>query len=99
MCKTTRQNKIRNILKQYPDGLNVNEIAERTNLLETNIRTAMHKMPDVYRDRWERSSRGYQGVWCVVKVPDNCPHPTDKRLGKPPKGMPKTVWQQLRALQ
>lgn len=84
--KPTRQETIRKLLLQKPDGLTIAQISEVTGFHRSNINTAIKGMPDVYIDRWVKRERGaYKKVFCAVYVPDDCPHPDS-----PTK--PKTVW-------
>ena len=76
---------IREVLRQHPDGLTIQNIAHLTGIKhEASIRNALLAMPDVYIDRWieRRSARGQDvAVWCAVEVPPHCPRP-DKRKGE-----------------
>ena len=68
---------IRTTLRQHSDGLTLTEIAQHSNSPYRNIHRVIINMPDVYIDRWQLpiSSSPYQAVWCIVEVPENCPHP------------------------
>ena len=71
-----------------------------TGLHVANVRTSLQAMPDAYTDRWQPARRGqFARVWCVVQVPENCPHPKDKifrggfgKAPQVPKAPPKTCW-------
>lgn len=95
-----RQKRIRELLRQHPDGLTPLKLAGMTGLHVSNIRTALRAMPDVYVDRWIKGKRGqYEKVWCAVHVPENCPHPKDK-VYKGGRGFaPKTHWQPMGMMQ
>lgn len=98
--KPVRQQRVRTLLKQYPQGLTAYEIADITKMHIANVRTALRAMPDVYVDRWRAAKRGqFEKVWVAVYVPPDCPHPKDKiykgGMGLPPK----TKWQPLTRIQ
>lgn len=68
---------IRELLRQYEDGLPVSSLATVIGTTDQSIRNALKQMPDAYVDRWSGPVRGkYAAVWCVVVPPTNCPHPT-----------------------
>lgn len=91
--KPVRQQRVRALLHQHPLGLTPLKIAEITGMHPANVRTALRAMPDVYVDRWIKGKRGqYEKVWCAVYVPENCPHPRDKKF-KGGRGKPSTKWQ------
>lgn len=80
MTKTVRYTVvpiIRATLRKHSDGLTLSGIAEHSGVPYRSVHTAMSRMPDAYIDRWvsPKSSFRYQAVWCVVPVPENCPHP------------------------
>ncbi len=83
--------RIRELLKQHPDGLTAKAIRGVLEIGKTEtVRHCLEAMPDVYVDRWSkhRNSRGqYEAIWVRVDVPANCPYPTD-RFDK----QPKTEW-------
>lgn len=94
-----RQQRVRSLLRQYPEGLTPLKIAEITGMHPANVRTALRAMPDVYVDRWIPGKRGqFEKVWCAVYVPENCPHPRDK-VFKGGRGRPKTIWQPVGMMQ
>lgn len=91
--KPVRQQKIRTLLREHPDGLTPLKLAEMTGLHPSNVRTALRSMPDVYVDRWTPGKRGqYEKVWVAVYVPEDCPHPKNKTF-RGGRGRPKTFWQ------
>lgn len=97
--KPVRQQKIRSLLRENPDGLTPLKLSEMTGLHVSNVRTALRSMPDVYVDRWIKGKRGqYEKVWVAVYVPPHCPHPKDKEF-KGGRGRPKTFWQPAGVMQ
>ena len=86
--KPTRQQAIRNLLKKHHYGLTRQEISDILGIGVANVRTAILGMPDVYVDRWQMGKRkAYQKVYCVVHVPEDCPHPKDRVYP-----IPKSIW-------
>jgi hypothetical protein len=86
--KPTRQQAIRELLLKHPQGLTRQEISDTLNIHVANIKTAIKGMPDVFVDRWTMGKQGqYKKIYCVVYVPNDCPHPKDKVYRQP-----KTVW-------
>jgi len=82
MRKSTHAD-IREALKKMPDGLTITAICYMTGLRNDTVRRALLCMPDVYVDRWERTSRRYVGpnpqwraVYIAVPIPPNQPKPT-----------------------
>lgn len=75
---------IRATLRKHNDGLTLIEIAEQSGSPYRNVHRVINNMADAYIDRWQSpaSSCPYQAVWCVVEVPENCPHPTKEKNGK-----------------
>lgn len=98
--KPVRQQRVRALLRQYPQGMTAYEIADITKMHIANVRTALRAMPDVYVDRWKPAKRGqYEKIWCAAYVPENCPHPKDK-VFKGGRGLPpKTKWQPMVGIQ
>jgi hypothetical protein len=68
---------LREILHKNEDGLTVSELVNSTGVEERQLRRTLEAMDDVYIDRWYVA--GYQkpaqAVYCIVKVPDDCPRP------------------------
>lgn len=90
--RTGAISKIRTLLRSKPDGLSVREVAEIVGCEEANTGRYLRQMPDAYIDRWDwlynhNGHKYWYAVWCVVQVPDDCPHPTRKvvavRQGRP----------------
>lgn len=82
MRKSNHQD-IREALKKMPDGLSIRDITHMTGLRADTVRRALPSMPDVYLDRWERTSRKYIGpnpqwraVYIAVPIPPNTERPT-----------------------
>lgn len=82
MRKSTHTD-IREALRKMPDGLSIRDITHMTGLRTDTVRQALPCMPDVYLDRWERTSRKYVGpnpqwraVYIAVPVPPNQPKPS-----------------------
>jgi hypothetical protein len=79
MSFTPAQKRIREMLREYPDGLTVLEITRQLNLNHTNTKNSLTVMPDVYIDRWEpKVGKGpgkWSAVYCVVTPPEDCPKP------------------------
>jgi predicted ArsR family transcriptional regulator len=93
--KPTRQQAIRECLRQHHYGLTRQQLSDKLGIHLANVRTAILGMPDVYVDRWTMGKRGsYQKVYCAVDVPEDCPHPKDRVYPIP---KPATVWRQLQA--
>lgn len=91
--RPTRQKAIRECLKKHPEGLTRQELAELLNIHVSNVRTAIMAMPDVYVDRWIIGYLGgYKKVYCVVDVPEDCPHPKGRVYANT---KPVTTWTQL----
>jgi hypothetical protein len=61
------------------DGLTIAELQKLTGRTDVVIRRSLESMADAYIDRWGEKVRGqYPAIWCVVTVPENCPHPEDE---------------------
>lgn len=96
--RPVRQDRVRKILRETPEGLTANQIAEASGMHVSNVRTALRAMPDVYVDRWKYGKRGqYEKVWVAVHVPADCPHPKDKQYKGGQGYAPKTIWQKIKA--
>jgi hypothetical protein len=76
---TYRKNQplLREILLGYEDGLTINDLIVKTCLDGSNLRRALADMDDVYIDRWLASQyqKPAQAVYCIVKIPEDCPKP------------------------
>jgi hypothetical protein len=72
--------KIRQLLRQYQDGLTTKEISERLEKKHDTIYAALQNMPDTYIDRWLEAQQQLppQAVWCAVIPPEDCPKPRPK---------------------
>ena len=71
--------KIRQLLRDNPDGLTVNDISFAIEVGPDSVHTSLRHMPDAYIDRWIRQPRrgAPMAVWCVVEVTPDCPKPND----------------------
>jgi hypothetical protein len=73
------QERIRDLLRKYEDGLTTLEVARYIMLDASNTKRALVAMPDVYIDRWiHRSGSGrgpWREVWCAADIPADCPPP------------------------
>ena len=68
--------KIRELLRQTPDGMTVNQLSDATGTRSDTLSNTLDAMPDAYIDRWTGPYRGqWAAVWCVVVPPGNCPRP------------------------
>lgn len=69
---------LRGVLYENADGLTVSELVNITGLDERQLRRTLEAMDDVYIDRWYIAAyqKPAQAVYCIVKVPDDCPRPT-----------------------
>lgn len=69
---------IRSVLREEPDGLTAAELAHRVMSTPTSVNNSLRAMPDTYIDRWAKfgHQQPYSAVWCIVDVPEDCPHPT-----------------------
>lgn len=69
---------IRDVLLQHSDGLTAEAVGTILNKPRGAVARALAAMPDAYIDRWIMlpGSRGqYSAIWCIVEVPEDCPHP------------------------
>ena len=73
----SNHNIIRELLKQYPDGLKSSDIAKLTGIDNRSVNKSLEGVFGVYVDRWEKSTHRntLAAIWVVVDVPDNCPRP------------------------
>jgi hypothetical protein len=86
--KPTRQQAIRDLLKKHHYGLTRQELSDFLGFHVANVSKAIKGMPDVYVDRWTMGERkSYKKVYCVVHVPEDCPHPRDRVYP-----IPKSIW-------
>jgi hypothetical protein len=76
-----RKKQFRELLRKYPDGLTDRMIAQRCGVADSDrANKILEAMGDAYIDRWVKGTKKFpwRPVWCVVEVPDNCPHPEEK---------------------
>ena len=67
--------KIRDVLAQAPDGMTALELALALKVTPTGVSRSLALMPDVYIDRWVKTTGKYTAVHCLAFVPDDCPYP------------------------
>lgn len=90
MTTPVRQRNLRKLLRQYPDGISTDLVAELSGYKPSDVRRSLAAMPDTYVDRWVKGKRGqYMKIWCIARVPDDCPHPKDRAYKYVP---PRTQW-------
>lgn len=76
LMKTSHAPRLRELLRQSPDGLTVTQASDTLNLPRTSTLRALKGMPDVYIDRWEGPYNGqWAAVFCLHAPPPNCPRP------------------------
>ena len=73
----SNHNIIRELLRQYPDGLKSSDISRLTGIDKRVVNKALENVFGVYVDRWENSLRRntLARIWVVVDVPEHCPKP------------------------
>jgi hypothetical protein len=69
---------LREALSQHPDGMTVKELVGLTGIDDTYVRSTLRKMETVYIDRWLPGGfqTRTQAVYCMAKIPQNCPRPS-----------------------
>jgi hypothetical protein len=87
---TNRRQQIIGLLKSYPDGLTLSQMARKLGCDNDAIRQSVLVIPSVYVDRWVavrnpvNSVIAWMRVYCIVDVPDDAPmperEPTEKDL-------------------
>jgi hypothetical protein len=85
--RTYATQSLRTLLRNNPDGMDVQTMAHYLDLEVPSVRKRLVEMPDAYIDRWMyHGKKGMpSAIWCVVVPPENCPRPDPKR--KPVKRM------------
>ena len=75
----SNHNIIRELLKQYPDGLKSSDISKLTGIDNRSVNKSLEGVFGVYVDRWEKSTyrNTLAAIWVVVDVPENCPKPNN----------------------
>lgn len=66
------------VMAHYPDGVDATTIGNKLGKERQTIRKALERIHYAYIDRWVKSPRKqgrFIAIWCLVKVPDHCPHP------------------------
>ena len=77
----SRHQAIRDLLLASEDGLTIDEIAEHFACNSDTLYKTMKIIWGVYIDRWMAPIRGqYTAVYMCVEVPENAPHPTERRV-------------------
>ena len=78
--RTNTTQSVRTLLRDNPDGMDVDTIANNLDREPNNIRRRLFLMPDAYIDRWTRFGGVGRpsAIWCVVVPPENCPQPETK---------------------
>jgi predicted transcriptional regulator len=73
----SNHNIIRELLQQYPDGLQSSGIARLTGISNRSVNKSLESVFGVYIDRWIKSEyrNNLSAVWVIVDVPENCPKP------------------------
>lgn len=66
---------IRDALRKHEDGLTEATLKIMISTAGKPIEKVLTGMADAYIDRWIASEGEWTPVWCVVKVPENCPMP------------------------
>lgn len=74
---------VRALLRANPDGLTIAAMMDKLGAANNALRYALGAMPDVYIDRWVKSSNfgRHASVWVAVEVPEHCP-PPDRQTKK-----------------
>jgi len=75
MTITVLSKRIRDALAQAPDGMTAMELSLALDIGASQISRSLALMPDVYIDRWVKTTGKYTAVHCLAFVPDDCPHP------------------------
>jgi hypothetical protein len=74
--------KLRRLLRGT-EGMTSKELAALVGSTDDYVYHALRNvMVDAYIDRWECANTSppvYRAVWCVVDVPEHCPHPLIER--------------------
>ena len=75
--RTNLSARIREKLREAPDGLTTREIADALGVTSDQVRKRLAQMPDAYKDRWTKASTGiaWAAVYAVVAPPPDCPRP------------------------
>ena len=75
---------IRKLLLANPDGMTSQELAVavyRNSKRQAAVNKSLDAMHEAYVDRYVQTTghgrSEYAAVWCVVEVPEDCPHPKE----------------------
>jgi hypothetical protein len=74
-----RQQIVRQLLRDNPEGLTVAQLTKLAGTDKSHIHRMINKFPDAYIDRWIKHDNFVTAVWCVVVPPENCPRPNSQR--------------------
>jgi hypothetical protein len=77
---TQREDAIRVLLNQHPDGLSTQEVIKALGIPEGSARRYLASMADVYVDRWDKPEQGAGApfpIHCAVPIPRDCPSPSE----------------------
>lgn len=73
----SHHDKIRQCLRDHPDGRTAAQIAECAGIVASSLSKSFDTCFGVYIDRWEGPFRGqWRAVYCLADVPENCPRPS-----------------------
>lgn len=80
MSESARQAKmtehaLRLLLLTNEDGMTVNQLAKTIGRSHSHVNAVLSNTYGFYVDRWTEAASTYASVWCVIKVPENCPRP------------------------
>lgn len=80
MSETLRRNKmyehaIRALLLANEDGMAAGDLAKAIGANRNTVQSLLNNTYGFYVDRWTQTGSTYAGIWCVIKVPENCPRP------------------------
>ncbi len=75
--RTNLSARIREQLREAPDGLTTREIADALGVSVNQVQKRLKYMPDAYKDRWIKNATGiaWAAVYAVVVPPPDCPRP------------------------
>lgn len=82
MGSNHRQQLVRQILRNNPEGLTIAQLTELAGTDKSHISRMLHTFPDAYIDRWIKTDKVVIAVWCVVVPPEHCPRPDSPRSNR-----------------
>ena len=74
-----RQQIVRQLLRDNPEGLTVAQLTQLAGTDKSHIHRMINTFPDAYIDRWIKTDNFVTAVWCVVVPPPHCPRPSRKK--------------------